>query len=180
MGSTLILILQFVFQLATLLFLARFVLQASGADFYNPLSQAIVKATDPVCKPLRAVAKPIGSFDLASLIVAWLISTLFIGIVVWLVDAPLNVAVILWGGVIQMLQVLTNFYFFSIIIVIIASFVAQGNYHPALALLHQLIEPLMAPFRRVIPPLGPLDLSPMLVILIIFVVQNMLRQVAVV
>ncbi len=176
MTDTLVLVLNIVFRLASLLFLIRFLLQASHAQFHNPLSQAIVKATDPVCRPLRMLLKPIGSFDLASLFVAWLISTLFIGVLFFWLAGGINIGVVLWGGLIQTLMVLTQFYLWSIIIVIIASFVAQGSPHPALQLFYQLIEPIMAPFRRILPPLGPLDLSPMVVILIIFVIESMLRQ----
>ena len=59
---------------------------------------------------------------------------------------------------------------------IIASFVAQGNYHPVLGLLHQLTEPLMAPIRKVLPPLGPLDLTPMVAIIILTIAENILTQ----
>ena len=73
MSSTLMILIDFIFRLATLLFLTRFLLQISGADFYNPISQAVVKASDTICKPLRAFIKPIQNIDLASFIAAWLI-----------------------------------------------------------------------------------------------------------
>ena len=175
--STLHLILDFVFRLAALLFLARFLLQASGADFYNPVSQAIVNATDPICRPLRAILRPIKRFDIASLFVAWLISMIFMALLVnWSAPGLAAVLTVLWAGLIRTLLVVTQFYLWTIIIVVIASFITQGTYHPALALLHQIIEPIMAPLRRVIPPLGPLDLTPMVVILIIYIIENMLRQ----
>ena len=179
MTSTLEIIITFVFQLACMLFLIRFLLQASGADFYNPISQAIVKGTDPLCSPLRAIMPRTGQFDLASLLLAWLIATagLFaITFVKYGVLAPIGPA--LWRGFIDMLLVLTQFYWFTILIVIIASFIAQGNYHPALQLLSQLLEPLLAPIRKIMPDFGPIDLSPMVLILIIIVVENLLRQAA--
>lgn len=177
MMSTVSLILEFVFGLACLLFVARFLLQAARADFYNPLSQAIIKATDPVCKPLRSFIRPINNFDLAAILVAWLISCIHIGISLWL-RAPefLNVGTLLWSGLIDTLQTIIQFYIFTIIIVAVASFIAAGTMHPALGLLHQINEPLMAPLRRILPPFGPLDLTPMLVLLILFIIQNILRQ----
>lgn len=174
--NTIELILYFVFQLVMLLFIARFLLQASRADFYNPLSQAIVKATDPVCKPLRLILKPIGNYDIASLLATWLIAVLYVGLNTWVGGGQFNPLGLAWVGVIWTLLEITQFYLFSIFIVIIASFLAQGTYHPVLGLLQQIVDPLMTPFRRIIPPLGPLDLSPMVVILLIFVVQNLLRQ----
>ncbi len=176
MTGTLNLVLYFVFQLVMLLFIARFLLQASRADFYNPLSQAIVKATDAVCKPIRLLLKPIGNYDIASLLTAWLIAVLYAALTNWLANGLFNPLALVWAGVIWTLLEITQFYLFSIFIVIIASFLAQGTYHPVLGLLQQIIDPLMAPFRRIIPPLGPLDLSPMVVILLIFVIQNLLRQ----
>jgi len=179
MVSTLDIILDFVFRLVILLFLARFLLQASRADFYNPVSQAVVKATNPVCKPLRAVLRSVGPFDLASIVVAWLVAVASIVVFLLLASAPLNPLSIIVGGLIKTLLVLTQFYKWSIIIIVIASFVAQGSVHPALQLLQQLVEPLLAPLRRILPSLGPLDLSPMVVILLIFVFEDLLLRTAI-
>lgn len=177
MINTLALVLEIVFGLATLLFVARFLLQAARADFYNPLSQAIVKASDPVCKPLRSFIKPINNFDLASILVAWVVACIYFTLTLWL-RAPefLNPGLIAWAGLIDTLMTLLQFYIFSIIIIAIASFVAQGSMHPALGLLHQLNEPLMAPLRKILPPFGPLDLTPMIVLLILFIVRDVLSR----
>ena len=175
--SSLLIVIQFVFSLATLLFLLRFLLQASGADFYNQISQAIVKATDVICRPLRTVLRPYRNFDLASLVVAWIISAISIALIFALTSsAAPPVLSVLWVGLIRMLLVLTQFYFWAILIIVIASFVAQGAYHPALLLLQQLVDPIIAPVRRVLPTLGPLDLSPMVVILLIYIVEDILRR----
>ena len=176
MTSTLVLVLRFVFDLLCLLFWARFLLQASKADFYNPISQAVVKATDPICKPLRLVLKSVGSFDVASLFVAWLIAVLGVTTITFLIAPEYLSTAVLVSGTVRALIVLTQFYFFAILIMVIASFLAPGNYNPALALIQQLLEPIMAPIRRIMPSMGPLDLSPMVVILIIIVVQNVLSQ----
>jgi YggT family protein len=177
MSSTLTIILDFVFRLAALLFLFRFLLQASGADFYNPISQAVVKATDTVCKPLRLLLKPLRNFDFASFFVAWLISLLSVIAFTYMQynSAP-AILPALWAGLIKTLLVLMQFYKWTIIIMVIASFVAQGSYHPALALLNQLVEPIMAPVRKVLPSLGPLDLSPMVVLLAIILIEDILMR----
>lgn len=177
MSNTLIIILDFVFRLATLLFLIRFLLQAAGADFYNPISQAVTKATDSVCKPLRMVVKPVANFDLASLTVAWLISVAAVFAFTFAQHGT-GAAVLpaLWAGLIKTLLVLMQFYKWTIIIIVIASFVAQGTQHPALALLNELLEPVMGPVRRILPSLGPLDLSPMVVLLVIILVEDILMR----
>lgn len=177
MMNTLLLVFEILFGLATLLFVARFLLQAARADFYNPLSQAIIKATDPICAPLRGVLKPIKNFDLASIAVAWLIASIYYALILWL-RAPefLSIGLIAWSGLIDTLMTLIQFFIFSIMIIAIASFVAQGSVHPALGLLHQLNEPLMAPLRKIIPPFGVLDLTPMLVLILLFIVRDVLSR----
>ena len=177
--STLNLVLGFVFQLITLLFLVRFLLQAAQADFYNPICQAVVKGSDPICKPLRIVVPTFKNFDFASLIVAWLVATLGLVISVMIAyGAYPPIGLILWLGFIKMVMVLTNFYWFTLLIVVIASFLVQGAYHPVLLLFNQLLEPLLGPLRRIIPSMGPLDLSPLVLFLIIIVVQSLLAQAA--
>ena len=175
--SSLNIILDFVFRLACLLFLIRFLLQASGADFYNPISQAVVKATDTVCKPLRLALRPFRNLDVASFVVAWLISVLSVVAFSYMIySAAPGILAAMWAGLIKILLVLMQFYKWTIIIIVIASFVAQGSFHPALQLLNQLLEPIIGPVRRVLPSLGPLDLSPMVVLLIIILVEDILMR----
>ncbi len=177
MSQSLLIVLDFVFRLAALLFLVRFLLQASGADFYNPISQAVVKATDAICKPLRLALKPFRNFDFASILVAWVISVGSVYAFTYLqYGSTPAVFPALWAGMIKTLLVLMQFYKWTIIIMVIASFVAQGSYHPALQLLQQLLEPIMAPLRKVLPTLGPLDLSPMVVLLIIILIEDILMR----
>lgn len=173
--SSLNIVLDFVFRLACLLFLTRFLLQVCGADFYNPISQAVVKATDIVCKPLRRVLKPLRNIDFASFLMAWLVSVAGVVAFSYLAfgTAPGAIAVA-WAGLIKTLLVLLQFYKWTIIIIVVASFIAQGSYHPALALLNQLVDPIMAPVRKILPNLGPLDLSPMVVLLIIILIEDIL------
>ena len=177
MSQTLVILLDFIFRLAALLFLTRFLLQASGADFYNPISQAVVKATDTICKPLRLAIKPFRNLDLASVLVAWLIGVASVYAFTFLQygSAP-SVFPALWAGMIKTLLVLMQFYKWTIIILVIASFVAQGSMHPALQLLQQLLEPIMAPVRKVLPSLGPLDISSMVVLLAIILIADILMR----
>lgn len=170
-------ILDFVFRIAALLFLVRFLLQAARADFYNPISQAIVKATDPVAKPLRMILPSYRNFDFASFVLAWLIGIAFIAVVAYFIrPQEIGIGTLVLSGLRHTLLVLVGFYWWTILIVVIASFVAQGTHHPALALLNQLIDPLIRPVRRILPTLGPLDFSPLVVLLALTLVQDGLRQ----
>ena len=93
-------------------------------------------------------------------------------------DRPTGTAVqIATSGVLQMILLGLFIIKWSILIVIIASFLAPGNYHPALALLQQLTEPVLAPARKLLPPMGGLDFSPILVFLILGVIERVLLQI---
>ena len=64
-----------------------------------------------------------------------------------------------------------DIYFWSLLISIVASFIAPFSDHPALVLLRQLTEPVMAPFRRLLPAMGGLDLSPIFLFLSIQILK---------
>ena len=97
MNPTLFMIVDLIFRLATLLFLVRFLLQACKADFYNPISQAIAKGSDGLAAPLRKLLPKTGSYDLATLILAWLMSIIFM---VLITQASLGAILYLGAGLI--------------------------------------------------------------------------------
>lgn len=167
------------FTLFIFLFLMRMLLQLARADFYNPISQFVVKYSNPVVLPLRRFVPAVGPIDTASLLVAFLIQALEI-IVLFLINGgfPPIGGLITWS-VIGILSTIVQIYFFAVLGAIILSWISQGGYHPAAALLMQLTEPVMAPFRKLLPPLGGLDLSPILVFLAINVVEVLIRHMAI-
>jgi YggT family protein len=171
MTQTLILVADLIMRLATLLFLIRFLLQASGADFYKPISQAVIKGSEPLASPLRKFLPAIGKFDLASALLALLMGLVFVVIISM---GKLSVSQYAVFGIVRTLSVLVDFYWWSMLIVVIASFVSQGNSHPGLSLLDQLLDPLIRPIRNILPSMGPLDFSPMVVILLLSIAQRSL------
>lgn len=173
MNSTLYMIVDLIFRLATMLFLVRFLLQACAADFYNPISQAIVKGSDSIAKPLRSLLPNTRRYDLASLLVAWLMGIIFIALVTL---GSMGITQYLLGGTVRLISILVDFYWWSTLLLVIASFVRQGSYHPALALLDELVAPLMTPLRNILPTAGPLDFSPMVLILFLSIVQQALPR----
>jgi YggT family protein len=171
MTQTLILIIDLVMRLATLLFLVRFLLQASGADFYNPISQAVIKGSDPLAAPLRKLLPATGKFDLATLLLAFVMGVVFVALISM---GRLTISQYAIFGIVRTLSVLVDFYWWSMLIIVIASFVSQGNSHPGLSLLDQLVDPLIRPIRSILPSMGPLDFSPMVVILMLSIAQRSL------
>ena len=167
-----------VLQVVAFLFVVRFLLQACRADFYNPISQGIVKATDVVLKPVRMVLPGYRNLDFAALLAALVVEVAMIVALGAIAGRQTGTALqILTSGVLQTVLLGLFIIKWSILIVIIASFLAPGNYHPALALLNQLTEPVLAPARKLLPPLGGLDFSPILVFLILGVIERILLQV---
>lgn len=158
------------------LVLLRFILQICRADFYNPISQFIVKATNPLLIPLRRIIPSYRGFDSASLVLALVLQILLVLVVYqvafthWGQALPQVVGLALLG----LLQSLVQLYTWSLILVVIISWVAPGSYHPGAQLLHQITEPLLAPIRRMLPATGGLDLSPMVLMLLLFIIGGLL------
>lgn len=160
------------FSLYILAVLLRFLLQIARADFYNPLSQAIVKVTDPALRPLRRVIPGIGGIDLSSLVLALIIQIAAICLIFLLLgqNVPNFLLVTLWACVGLAASVL-NIYFYALIIVIVLSWIAPQSYNPGAILVQQITEPIMRPARNLIPPIGGLDLSPIFIFIAINLIE---------
>jgi YggT family protein len=157
--------------------LLRFLLQLAKADFYNPISQFLVKATKPVLQPLRRVIPGMFGLDVAALVLAILLQMLATALLLTINGAGLinPIYMLLWA-IIGCVNLVVQIYFVAILVNIIVSWVAPGSYNPLVLLLHQLTEPVMAPFRKLLPPLGGLDLSPIIVFLLIKVIQILIKH----
>ncbi len=160
--------------------LLRFCLQWARADFYNPLSQFIVKVTNPLVTPLRRIVPSVGGLDTASLILAVLVALAGFVVIFALFSKgfPNPGSLLIWSAI-SVLWHLVSLYFFLILAMIVLSWIAGGNYNPGIAFIYQLTEPVMAPFRKLLPPISGLDLSPILVFIVINVVKMAIAQFAV-
>ncbi|MBT5923049.1 MAG: YggT family protein [Cellvibrionales bacterium] len=167
------LLISSVIELYTMLVLLRLMMQLARADFYNPISQFIVKATDPLLKPLRRFIPGLWGIDIPSIVLALLVQ--IVGLVLMMllkgtVSGSLMLFLLL--GLFGVLNISLKIAFFAIIIVIVVSWIAPQSYNPAVSLLRQISDPLMAPFRRIIPPMGGLDFAPMLAMFVIHVLRS--------
>ncbi len=159
--------------------LLRFLLQLVRADFYNPISQFLVKITNPLVIPLRRVLPGFGGIDLASLVLSVLLQLACIIAMLLINGIGLpNIVLLLAWSLLGVVALLVNIYFFALLAMIILSWVAPGSNHPAIYLLYQVTEPVMAPFRKALPPMGGMDFSPILVFILINVVQIALKHMA--
>ncbi|MDX5372958.1 MAG: YggT family protein [Pseudomonadaceae bacterium] len=154
-------ILQTLGSLYLLIVLLRFILQLVRADFYNPLSQFTVKATQPLLRPLRRIIPGFGGVDLASLVLAVLVQLVIMALTLLLAYGTTgNPLQLLVWALIGVTSLFLKIFFFALIISVILSWVAPGSYNPGAQLVNQLCEPLLAPFRKLLPNLGGLDISP--------------------
>ena len=179
MNEIFVYLIQTVLSLFLLAVLLRFLLQLVRADFYNPISQFLVKVTNPLVLPLRKVIPGLGGFDMASLLLALLLQMAGIALIYLINGHGLpNIVLLLVWSVLGIVGLLVNIYFFALLAMIILSWVAPGSKNPALFLLFQITEPVMAPFRKALPSMGGLDFSPILVFILINVIQIALRHMA--
>jgi YggT family protein len=147
--------------------LLRLLLQWVRADFYNPLSQFLVRVTNPVLVPLRRVIPSIGRLDTASLVLMLLLEFASVWIVSRLGSNLLTALQVLVFAAQKLVLTLLMTYFLLIIIAVILSWVGQRMRHPVVPLVFQLTEPVMRPFRKVIPPIAGIDLSPLFALIAI-------------
>ncbi|MEZ7984536.1 MAG: YggT family protein [Pseudomonadales bacterium] len=169
------LIISSVVELYTMLVLLRLMMQLARADFYNPISQFIVKATDPLLKPLRRFIPGLWGVDMPSIVLALLVQ--IVGLVLMMLlkgTVTVDPVLFLLLGLFGVINIGLKIAFFAIIIVIVVSWIAPQSYNPAVSLLRQISDPLMAPFRKIIPPMGGLDFAPMLAMFVIHVLRSII------
>ena len=153
-----------------LIVVLRFLLQLVRADFYNPVSQFIVKATNPPLIPLRKVIPGWGGIAIASLVLALLVQAVAIVLILLLNGIQPHFQVVLWAAI-GVLSLLLKIYFWGLLITVIASWVAPNSYNPVLILINQILEPAMKPIRKIMPDMGGLDISPIIMFLTIQVLE---------
>lgn len=162
--STLTQIILFLIQVFGSLYLSiillRFLLQTARADFYNPISQLLVKLTNPVLIPLRRLIPGLFGIDIASIVFALLFHWVVMQIMILIdVGQTISIPYMIGWSLIGIALNIIALYLFAGFVIFITSFIAPYSRHPALLLIRQLMEPLMAPVRRFIPPAGGMDFS---------------------
>jgi YggT family protein len=163
--AAILFVLDTLITLVVIAFLLRVVMPLVRADFRNPLGQAVLRFTDPVVRPLRRVVGPVGRVDVASivaLLVVQFAGTALLGLVAGGGYSPGAVAVL---GLESLASTVLKLYSIALIAYALLSWVAPGAPSPAMRLLAALCEPLLAPVRRVVPPVAGLDLSPLFVLI---------------
>jgi YggT family protein len=159
--DALIFIVRTLLSLVTLVMLLRLLLQLVRADFRNPVCQAVVRLTNWLVLPLRRLLPPIGRIDTASVVAVLL--TVFVEIgVVYAMAAGFLPPALTWAleAILELLRTTLWTFFYAILLYVLLSWIG-GGYSPFQPLLSALAEPVLSPFRRLIPPIAGIDLSPL-------------------
>jgi YggT family protein len=162
------------FSLYIVAVMLRFLLGAVRADFYNPVSQFLVRITNPLLLPMRKVIPSLGKFDTSAVLLMLLLQMISLSIVVMLRGINISVVAILVAAIGELLMLIINIFMFSIIIQVILSWINPGTYNPITALLYSITSPLMRPIQRMVPPISGIDLSPLVAIIGLQVVRMLI------
>ena len=161
--------------LVVVVFLLRLLMPLVRADFRNPIGEAVLKLTNSLVLPLRRFLPPAGRFDVASLVALLIVQFVKTCLLLLVIGALLRVDTVLFAGLYGLLVTVIQFYFYGVLIYALMSWFAGAGYSPAGSILTRLCEPLLAPVRRLIPPLGGLDLSALFVMIALQALLILLR-----
>jgi YggT family protein len=156
----------------------RFVMQLTRADFRNQVAHAILVATNPIIMPLRKIFPPVGKVDSASVLAIILVAAITVGaleLIDGLPPALLDPVTWLIRTVLFLVRAFIVFFMGAIFIYALLSWVVPAGYNPAMAVLGTICEPVLRPFRRLIPPIGALDLSALWALLALGVLLRLLH-----
>ncbi|HKE46844.1 MAG TPA: YggT family protein [Rhodanobacteraceae bacterium] len=160
-------VIQFVFGALIALIVLRVLLQWVRANFYNPICQFLYKATNPVLMPLRKVIPAWRNVDVAGIVLAWLATVLKLVLLYATLGTTLGLAGLAVLALADLVDFVLLLYIVLILVRVVLSFVGTDSYHPIVPLVIQLTEPVMKPIRRLLPDVGGIDFSPMVVLLAI-------------
>lgn len=154
--------------------MVRFLMQVSRADYYNPICQSIVKLTDPAIRPLRNILPSVKGVDFATLTVAFAVQLIGVMLIMMLWGAPFFMPLYIAWVMLGLFSIIFSIYFFALIIMVISSWIAPQSSHPGLTLVYQIVEPICAPARKLLPPMGGMDFSIILVFVFINIIDDIL------
>jgi len=167
MAQALYFVVKTLTQLYLMLLLLRFWLPWLGADYRNPIAQGILRFTSPLVIPVRRILPSIGRIDTATILVTFVIQFLTVFALLGLFGRQAPPLLIATASILELAILSLNLFFFAILVKIILGWVAPHTYNPITALVSTIAEPVLAPFRRIIPSAGGLDISPIFAIILL-------------
>lgn len=175
--NPLVFLVQILFGFYIGIVLIRFALQWVRADFYNPISQFVTKVTSPVLRPLRRFIPGYRGLDLASLVLAWVLQLVELLVLALLLGQVPGVFGLLIWSIPALISRVIFLLLFLVFVRAILSWFNPDPYHPGADIIRRLTDPLLRPAQRFIPPIAGIDLSPMVVIVLLYLLNMLLVPV---
>ncbi len=166
------------FSLYILAVMLRFLLGAVRADFYNPISQFLVRITNPLLLPLRKVIPGIGKYDTASLVLLLILQLTLLVVIVLLRGGDIPFVSLLLVAVLEIILLMINVFIFAIFVQVILSWINPGTHNPVNDLLYSLTTPVLRPIQRLLPPISGMDLSPLFALIGLQVLKMLIVPLA--
>ena len=157
-----------------LIVLLRFLFQLARADFYNPLSQFIVKASNPPLARLHKLIPSLWGIDLGAIVLLLILEGLRLALTTLMLGHTPRVSGVLILSIGELLKLAVYVVVFSIFVRALLSWVSSGANHPMARLLGSFTEPLLAPARRLLPATGGLDLSPIILFITLTLILKLI------
>jgi len=173
-AASAVFLIQTVFGLYILAVLLRLILQWVRADFYNPVSQFLVKITNPPLKPLRRIIPGWGGVDIASVLLLIALQMAELALIDLALGSRMSPSNLFVSALAELLSLGINVVIGAILIQVILSWIAPGSYNPLIGLVHRIADPALAPARRIIPPISGIDLSPLVALVVLQLLKILL------
>ena len=154
-----------------LTFLLRFILQWVRASYGNPLSQFVFKVTNPLVVPARRVLPSVAGLDAPTLIVLIVLEVILTLLLLLLLGVSISVPELLFYSILRLISLALWFYTGALLIYVLLSWFGGRGANPMGALLADVVEPLLRPVRRLLPPLGGFDITPAIVIVLLYALR---------
>lgn len=174
--NAIIFLIETIFGLYILAVMLRVLLQVVRADFYNPVSQFLVKVTNPPLIPLRRIIPGFGGIDFPAIVLMLIIQLVEVLLIVLVQSVSPAFSGLVILAIAKLLFLLSNVFLFAILIQVVISWVNPGAYNPVVSLLYSLNEPLLSRARRILPPISGFDLSPIIVLIFLQLIKMLLIQ----
>jgi len=169
-------LIQTIFSMYLVAIMLRILLQMTRADFYNPVSQFLVKVTNPPLIPLRRIIPGFMGIDMAAVLLLLVLMAAELFLIVLINGGSISLSGLIVIAIANLFDLLLDVYFYSILIQVIISWINPGSYNPVVSLLYSINEPLLGRARRLIPPISGFDFSPIVVVILLKLVGILLVQ----
>ena len=159
-------LLNTLFDLYILVLIVRLLLAFARANYFNPVTQVVIKLTQPLVAPLRRLLPTYHGIEFATLALILLFEIIKFSCLSWLTMGVLNISDVLLFSLIDSLRYILKTYFYAILLQAILTWFQPGH-SPAAQVLEQMTAPILRPLRRVIPLIHGIDISPIPALIIL-------------